>query len=488
VAAQGKLAQQRFPISSRGLTIGRHPDNDIVLSNELTVSRHHAVVAVEQGQYVLYDRDSANGTWVNDERIGRHVLAPGDRIQIWQSQFVFNRIGESIPSPPSHQAPVTQTHTVGEFFDGYYLNEVIGRGGMSEVFKGQDANGQTVAIKILQVSDPYLVDKFVQEGNRIGPLLSGHPNIVHVHKFGQSPDRRLYLVMDYVDAPSLRRVMQRRLSESEITEIIGQTCNALAFAHENKIVHRDIKPENLLLAHDGTVKILDFGIAKLTSSATVTRNKIVGTPEYISPEQARGVEVWPASDVYSLGVVMYEMLAGSVPFQRPRTDNALKAQMEVIRQHLKERPQPIRKRNPVAQVSKHIERVTMRALEKDRHRRFRSAGEMGKALGYRNNQPLSMSMAGPAHGRLTIVQGPRKGHHIPLSDHTKKIGRLELGSSDRAISRVHAEIVLRGGGYWLKDVSRNGTWVDSKRIYGEVPLRTGARIQIGDSVLQLDTN
>jgi serine/threonine protein kinase len=487
VAVEGILAPRRFPIPPQGLTIGRHPDNDIELAGELTVSRHHAVVTLEHGQYVLYDRDSANGTWVNEQRVFRHVLVPGDRIQIWQSQFAFVPADAPVPSPPPAPALSRPTiHTVGERFCGYFLENLVGRGGMSEVFRARDSSGRTVAIKILQETDPYLVAKFVQEGNKIGPLLRGHPNIIYVYEFGQSPDNRLYIVMEYVEAPSLRKSMRTPVSEADTVKIVGQVCSALAFAHENKVVHRDIKPENILVTENGGAKVLDFGIAKLTSASTVTRDKIVGTPEYISPEQARGEPVRPASDVYSLGIVLYEMLSGSVPFRRPRTEDPYKAAIEVIRQHLKENPEPIRKRNPDVQISPRLERVTMRALKKDLGDRFRTAKEMRKALGYRESPIRPMAAPPqPTSAQLLIVQGPRKGHRIDLGDKPMTLGRLELGSTNTTISRRHASIVYRGGSYWLEDMSKNGTWVDNSRVYGEVPLKTGSLIVIGDNVLKL---
>jgi serine/threonine protein kinase/ribosomal protein L40E len=492
VATDGPLASQRFPIPSQGLSVGRHPDNDVVLSDEFMVSRYHAVINLEQGKYILYDKDSANGTWVNEQRIFRHTLAPGDRIQIWRSQFVFTAAGTplgAVPSPPPTPvvaAPVIQT--VGEYFDGYYLDGLIGRGGMSEVYRARDPDGTVVAIKILQERNPYLVEKFRQEGNRIGPLLGSHPNIVYVHKFSSSQDGRLYIVMEFVDAPSLRKVMQRQLSESEIVEIIGQVCSALAFAHQNNIVHRDIKPENILVTGEGKAKVLDFGIAKLTSAATVTRDKIVGTPEYISPEQAQGDRVRPASDVYSLGVVLYEILAGSVPFRRPRLEDAQKAAMEVIRQHLRERPEPVSKRSPYAQVPRQLETVTMRALEKNVKDRYKTAREMGEALGYREMSLVPASPPRqPGEASLLILHGPRRGQRIRLANHSLTLGRIDLDSTNTAISRQHVSIIYRGGGYWLQDMSKNGTWVNDQRVYGEVPLATGALIRIGDNVLALES-
>jgi serine/threonine protein kinase len=493
VVTQGPLTKQRFPISPQGLAIGRHPDNDVVLTADVMVSRHHAIVAVEQGQCVLYDRDSANGTWVNEQRIFRHVLTPGDRIRVWQSEFVFNLADAPLPAPAAIPTPPPTLRVERSEFAEYVLEGLIGRGGMSEVYRARDRSGRCLAIKILQQTDPYLVAKFVQEGNKIGPLLRDHPNIVYVHHFGQSPDNRLYIVMEYVDAASLRKALRQSLSEAEIVQIMYQICDALGFAHERNVVHRDIKPENILVTADGRVKVLDFGIAKLTSAATVTRDKIIGTPEYISPEQARGDPVRPASDVYSLGIVLYEMLAGSVPFPRPKNEDPYRAALEVIRQHLEERPEPITKRNPQAKPSRRLQRVAQRALEKEARKRYVSAWEMGKALGYRPqtvSTPVSQTgpvpKVSPATAGLVVVQGPRQGHRFSLTDGTLTLGRLELGSTNTSISRQHVAIRRRGGDFWLMDMSKNGTLVDNQRVYGEVPLKPGSLVIIGDNVLRLE--
>ncbi len=486
IVTGGPLAQQSYIIAPQGLSIGRHSDNDIVLKDELMVSRHHAVIVHEQGQFVLYDRDSANGTWVNEQRVFRHVLAPGDRIQVWNSQFAFSPHDRVPPQPQPEVQPRPTIHIVGESFCGYQLECLIGRGGMSEVFRARDSHGRTVAIKILNETDPYLVAKFVQEGNQIGPLLRGHENIVYVYEFGQSPDRRLYIVMEFVDAPSLRKSIRGPFSEADTVGIVGQVCSALAFAHENSVVHRDIKPENILVTSDGVAKVLDFGIAKLTSASTVTRDKIVGTPEYISPEQARGEPVLPASDVYSLGILLYEMLTGSVPFRRTRSDEPFKAAIEVIRQHLKEEPEPLHHRNPTAEISGRIEHATMRALRKDLKDRFATAKELGEAMGYEEPTDRITTSVQPIQAVLVIVQGPRRGERISLSSQSLSLGRSELNSGNNAISRRHANVVLRGGSYWLEDTSKNGTWVDNMRVYGEAPLVDGSVIVIGDSILRLE--
>jgi serine/threonine protein kinase len=486
IATEGPLAPQRLAIPPEGLTIGRHPDNDIVLAEQLMVSRNHATIVIEAGQYVLYDRDSANGTWVNDQRVFRHVLRPGDRIQIWNSRFIFSPSDTSLPPPPPPPTQQPTIHMVGEQFCGYRLESMIGRGGMSEVYKARDPQGRAVAIKILQERDPYLVSKFIQEGNQIGPLLRGHANIVYVYEFGRSPDNRLYIVMEYLEAPSLRRVLKGPLGEPEAVRIMAQVCEALSFAHQHHIVHRDMKPENILVAPDGGVKVLDFGIAKLTSASTVTQDKIVGTPEYLSPEQARGEPVLPASDVYSLGIVLYEMLAGRVPFPRPHSEEPYRAAMEVIRRHLEERPKALHELNPQVEVTSRLERITMRALDKELKRRYTTAREMGRALGYLQPKAEHRETAQIPSASLLVAQGPKRGHHIPLSGQGLVLGRVELGSSNAMISRHHANIFYRGGTYWLEDLSKNGTWVDNQRVYGEVPLTSRSIVVIGDVVLKLE--
>jgi serine/threonine-protein kinase len=316
--------------------------------------------------------------------------------------------------------------------------------------------------------------------------LRGHPNIAFVHEFGKSPDNRLYIVMEYVDARSLRKAMRRRMSETETVKIVGQVCSALAYAHNHDVVHRDVKPENILVTEEGLVKVLDFGIAKLTSASTVTRDKIVGTPEYISPEQARGERVVPASDVYSVGVVLYEMLTGGVPFRRPPDQAGYRAALEVVGQHLHAEPEPMRKRNPGVHVSARVERATMRALKKDLRQRYQDAGSLGRDLGYREERRTTQPTPRAKQASLSILQGPRQGSVISLSGQPLVLGRFELGSTDTAISRRHARVFYRGDGYWLEDSSKNGTWVDEQRICGEVPLQMGARIIIGENVLRLD--
>jgi hypothetical protein len=158
----------------------------------------------------------------------------------------------------------------------------------------------------------------------------------------------------------------------------------------------------------------------------------------------------------------------------------------VIRQHLKEEPEPLHKRNPTAEISRGLETATMRALKKDIKERYPSARELGEALGYQEPSDRITTSVQPIQASLLIVQGPRQGRRLSLSRETLLLGRRELGSENTLISRRHAQIIMRGGSYWLEDISKNGTWVDNTRVYGEAPLLNGSVIVIGDNVLRLE--
>jgi serine/threonine protein kinase len=491
IGLSGALEDQVFTISPapRGLTIGRNPDNDVVISDMLVVSRYHAQIMPEGDAIVLYDRDSANGTVVNNQRVFRHELQDGDQIQLCGARFVFSRSGEIPPhvSTPGDPGPQTDSLVFNRDtpFEGFVLRELLGEGGMSVVYRGADAAGNTVAIKILNVTDEYIVRKFIQE-QRIGDVLRNHPFIRKVYRLGRSQQGNLYLVMEYIDGCPLRRLIGA-LSDEEIVRVIGQSCTALAYAHKRHIVHRDIKPENILITQNGNmdVKITDFGIAKLTSSVTLTSDRVVGTPEYLSPEQARGEQsIKPCADIYSLGIVLYELLTGQVPFPLPKTDNHFRAAVTVLRQHVSTPPPLPRDKNPG--VARKLEKVALRAIEKDPRKRYPTAAAMANALGYEEKiaiEPVEPEET-PKFG-LVITQGARRGHRIPLESDTIVIGRADLDPEDQHTSRRHAIISARGSQMWLEDTSLNGTWINGERVFAEVLLEAGDEIGIGKSVLSV---
>jgi serine/threonine protein kinase len=453
------------------------------------VSRQHAFITRQDARYVIQDQNSINGTFVDGLRVFERALLPGNRIQIGLTELVFYLAGRPIPpTPPASVTPIPEprgsTGVPGLLFDGYQVEGLIGGGGMAMVYRARAQDGRMVAIKVPKVaSDPYLMHKFEKEGNRIGALLRNHPHIVQIEKFAYTPDHTPYIVMEFVDGGSLRERLRRSISEADVRMIGGQTCLALALAHQHSIVHRDIKPENILLTRAGVVKVADFGIAKELSGITVTHRGPVGTPEYMSPEQARGEVVLPASDIYAVGVVLYELLTGRVPFPRRATiQDDVKQALDVVERHINETPVAPRDLRPA--ISSDLETTVMKALEKKPSKRYRDGAEMTQALGM--NPAPQVPPSPPALAKLVVIEGVRRGYSFPLATELQEFGRQQLDSSDMAISRRHVVFRRRGDDLWIEDISTNGTWVNGQRMHGERILTPGDHIKIGDCLLRLE--
>ena len=232
-----------------------------------------------------------------------------------------------------------------------------------------------VAVKILRpelVEDESFVARFKRESLAAASL--SHPNIVNIYDVGEE-NGVYYIVMEYVNGKTLKEYIREkeRLEWEEAVRIAAQICSALKHAHKNGIVHRDIKPQNILISEDGTVKVADFGIARAVSSATVTiaGANVMGSVHYFSPEQARGGYVDEKSDIYSLGIVLYEMVTGNVPFEG---DTAI----SVALKHIQERVKPPWELNP--SIPKSLNDVIEKATEKDQAGRYQTAGEMLRDL------------------------------------------------------------------------------------------------------------
>jgi serine/threonine protein kinase len=266
---------------------------------------------------------------------------------------------------------------LGNILGGRYeLEEKIGGGGMAIVYKAKcHLLKRYVAVKILRpelVEDEEFVSRFKRESQAAASL--SHPNIVNIYDVGEEKGI-YYIVMEYVRGKTLKEYIREkgRLEWDEAIRIALQICSALKHAHKNGIVHRDIKPQNILLSDDGTAKVADFGIARAVTSSTVTMAgaNVIGSVHYFSPEQARGGYVDTKSDLYSLGIVLYEMVTGTVPFEG---DTAI----SVALKHIQEKVKPPMELNP--NTPKSLQDVIEKSTEKDQTKRYQTAGEMIKDL------------------------------------------------------------------------------------------------------------
>lgn len=259
----------------------------------------------------------------------------------------------------------------------YLLHEVIGNGGMATVYRARDmVLDRDVAVKVMDERlsrEEEFVKRFFLEARANGRL--SQPNIVNVYDAGRT-GKTYYMVMELINGITLKELIEQkggRISERSAIMIAMQICDGLYHAHQNGIIHRDVKPQNILQSADGRFKLTDFGIARLVRmTKNITQvGHVMGSIHYFSPEQAMGKEVTSASDVYSLGIVLYEMVTGKVPFDAPEN-------MQIAFQHIN-RPVPNPQRK-VPELSDEICQVIYKALEKDPRKRYQTAKEMKKAL------------------------------------------------------------------------------------------------------------
>ena len=260
--------------------------------------------------------------------------------------------------------------------DRYQLEERRGTGGMAMVYRAHDLMlERTVAIKLLRAdfsSDPDFRERFRQEAKAAANL--SHPNIVTVHDFGLDSGR-LFIVMEYVPGTDLKSIIQQngQFGIEEAVGLIVQACAGIGYAHRAGLIHCDIKPQNMLVTPDKRLKVVDFGIARaLASIAPDEKSEVVwGSPQYFSPEQASGGAPSPASDVYALGIVMYEMLTGQLPFSASSPE-------ELARLHREVPPPSPSRLNP--NIPYQLEQILLKVLSKEPSARYRTADQLGRVL------------------------------------------------------------------------------------------------------------
>ncbi|MDP2976934.1 MAG: protein kinase [Anaerolineales bacterium] len=260
--------------------------------------------------------------------------------------------------------------------DRYQLLEGLGKGGMAFVYRARDLMLERyVGVKIMREDysrDPAFQERFRQEAKAAANL--SHPNIVTVHDFGLDAGK-LFIVMEYVPGTDLKTLLQQRgrFTPEEALPLVIQACAGIGYAHRAGLVHCDVKPQNMLVTPDQRLKVADFGIARALASIRPDEQSDVvwGSPQYFSPEQASGAAPSPASDVYSLGVVMYEMLTGALPF------NATTA-TELARMHLDVQPPLLTEMLP--DISPTLEQILLKVLSKEPSARYRTADQLGRVL------------------------------------------------------------------------------------------------------------
>jgi serine/threonine-protein kinase len=361
-------------------------------------------------------------------------------------------------SAPATASDVDQPLQPGTKIGEYQIERELGRGGMGAVYAARHPIiGKRVAIKVLDASfsrDGGLVQRFLDEARAVNKI--GHPNIIDVFSFGQLPDGRHYFVMEFLEGETMAAWLARgRPDTAEARRLLLQVCEALEAAHREGIIHRDLKPENLWIARpkhgEAFIKVLDFGIAKLIAPDAVTNvtktGTIMGTPQYMSPEQCTGRGVDHRADIYSLGVIIFQIFCGRLPFEGESV-------AEIMSDHLtKAPPRP----GELAAVSPAMEVLLLSCLDKNPANRPSSAAELGLRLKdaamvggvvtavqapfRRTDEASAATKKGFATGLPTLLAGSEEAKGNVPKGHT----RLVLISATVAIAALGLWLALRGG-------------------------------------------
>ncbi len=344
--------------------------------------------------------------------------------------------------------------------DKYKIEALLGRGGMGAVYRArQTVLKRNVAVKVLNPGhgdESSFASRFKREAKTASML--DHINSLRILDFGQEPDGLLYLVMEFIDGRDLLRVMRDDwpLPTARIVDILSQVLAALAVAHDEGVLHRDLKPENIMIAKQKDdegrptelIKVCDFGIAKvlqkrdadgvavgestLTQTGTLTAHgMLVGTPEYMSPEHIKNETLDARSDLYAVGVMLYQMLAGKLPFQSPSA-------IKLVMMHVESEPQPPSVVSPTANVDKHLEAVCLRALKKMPGDRHASAREMRADLRAGSGASDGPAESVPAAAASTTASGEKIA--VPETsgtemDSTRRTKRSAVDKAGAALAR-----------------------------------------------------
>ena len=467
VVASGNHQGRQVNVGAQPVVIGRDADCGIVIDEPL-ISRKHVQVSFANGIFTLEDLGSAHGTYVNGMRAYQERVPPGTQFTIGNvtlsvlSGAVTPQIRQAAPVVvPLAAPPRVSTVQAGAAsgLEGYEIKEKIKEGGQVIVHRAlSKSDGRQVVIKFLSTVSYDTEGKFFrrkfEQQLEVGASIR-HPHCVQIDG-GSANSNPPYMVEEFLSGGTLLdRMRAGTLTLADVIRIIGQTCDALGYLHKRDIIHRDVTPSNIMFDPAGQVKVIDFGVAHFANMPSATSvGMVVGKVKYLSVEAANGARVVPQSDLYSLGIIAYEMLAGKPPFMGSDPD--------VLAQHLRTRPVPLRQVNPA--IPERIEWAVMKALEKNPADRFRNAEEMARAFTYdaAGNVPFDDRTGGSygytynAAGRMSEFRINGFLNHYPDFIVKTKAGRiiaLETKGDDRDNS--DSELKLKLGKLWEAKAGRD---------------------------------
>ncbi|MGD9047002.1 MAG: FHA domain-containing serine/threonine-protein kinase [Anaerolineae bacterium] len=370
---------------------------------------------------------------------------------------------------------------IGKQWGRFQIIEERGRGGMAVVYKAYDTVLQrTVALKVLLpllAANREFTRRFSREAITAANLK--HQGIVVIHDVG-SYENFQYIVMEYLEGPTLQQEIQEKgaMPITRVSSILGQLAEALDYAHGQELIHRDVKPANIIIGAQECVTLTDFGLVKAATNTQITgEGAAIGTLKYMSPEQAQGREIDSRSDIYSLGVVVYEMLIGETPF-------AGTTPYQTLQQLIHDSPPPLTQRNP--QIPARVEQVVLQALAKEPGRRFSTAGRFAQALATftgLDTQTDSLQL-----GIVLVLVDP-DGREYPVHKGRTTIGRdagNDIVIPINQVSRHHAQIQYGQAGCTVTDMgSTNGTSINGAATPPDVPqpISPGDALGIGPIAL-----
>ncbi|MDP2653143.1 MAG: protein kinase [Candidatus Omnitrophota bacterium] len=343
-------------------------------------------------------------------------------------------------------------NTIGK----YKIQRQVGQGGMGIIYKAFDPQTQkTVAIKVLPPSfvDRSTVERFSREAHALTKLR--YPNVVEVYDYGMEKGKH-YFVMEYIEGETLKSKISRWgvLPAQEALRVTKEIATALVYIHRKQMIHRDIKPSNIMVAVDEQVKLMDFGLVKIAGVTNITiAGASLGTAEYMSPEQISGEEVDCRTDIYSLGVTMYEMLTGRPPYKGENVQ-------VILYKHKNEQPVPIRSLRP--EVPPEVEALVSKAMSKEMSQRYASAEELLDALS-------------PMTGRAILQEGTEKGTRAKASSTERLAAPPGNGADAPWVFWIIAALCLAGAAFWFRELLSAGV-VRADRAIAQVFPRGGKNL------------